>query len=204
MIPLMLDTSRLHVLVFGAGAVGIRKARYFAGNCQKLTIASREFSAEIAGADQKTCDIARMTRAELRHLIKSHDIIIAAVPDETLNKEICEAAAENGKWYNSATGGGNFLIPAAFSEGGATIAVSTGGKSPAAAAYIRDTLREACPSPDLMVKITADLREELKETEPDAEKRADILRRVLRDEKVREALAAGDEETARYRAWSIR
>lgn len=204
MIPLMLDTSKLRVLVIGAGRVGIRKARYFAGSGAQLTLLSRSFTEHIPGAEHKTCDIRDLNTAELETLIQRFDIIITALPDAETNRRLTSLAAANGIWHNSSDETGNFLIPAVFSEGDVTVAVSTGGKAPAVSAFLRDRLRETYPGLNLMTDILADLKTELKTAEPDQQKRAAILRAVLSDEQIWAAVNKGDETAARTRAGSFR
>ena len=139
MIPLMLDLSTSRILVIGTGAVGQRKAEYFAGQCKEIVLS------DTAPED-----------------ISGFDIIIAATASAGENERICLAAASQNKLYNSATGIGNFLIPAAVFEENYTLAVSTNGKAPAAAAYLRDKIETDLPSFSKMVELQEILRAELK------------------------------------------
>jgi len=173
MIPLMLDLSTSRVLVVGTGAVGQRKAEYFAGQCKELVCVEK------APED-----------------ISAFDIIIAATASYAENERICAKAAEEKKWYNSATGIGNFLIPAASFAQNCIIAVSTNGKAPAAAAYLRDKIDDDLSSFSRMVDLQETLRAELKNTVPEQKRRAEILRSVLEDDAVWKALDLGDFEAA--------
>ena len=91
MIPLMLDLSASSVLIVGCGAVGQRKAGYFADSCR-----------EVFQIDELP--------KNPEELISRYDIIVAATASESLNETICSIARSQNKWYNSATGIGNFLI----------------------------------------------------------------------------------------------
>lgn len=173
MIPLMLDLSKSAVLVIGKGLVGQRKADYFSGTCSRLL----------------HLDAVPENLAEA---IYSYDIIIAATASADENERICRAASAQKKWYNSATGVGNFLIPAALFAENYTLAVSTDGKAPAIAAFLRDKIREDLPSLPLMIALQETLRAELKELVPEQPRRAEILRAVLADDAVWQALDAGD------------
>lgn len=173
MIPLMLDLSTSRVLVIGTGAVGQRKADYFAGQCKEIVL-----------SDTVPEDFS------------DFDIIIAATASARENERICSAAASLNKLYNSATGIGNFLIPASVREENYTIAVSTNGKAPAAAAFLRDKIENDLPSFSKMVELQETLRSELKNTVPDQKRRAEILRAVMRDDAVWKALDLSDFDAA--------
>ena len=173
MIPLMLDLSTSRVLVIGTGAVGQRKAEYFAGQCKEIVLS------DTAPED-----------------ISGFDIIIAATASAGENERICLAAASQNKLYNSATGIGNFLIPAAVFEENYTLAVSTNGKAPAAAAYLRDKIETDLPSFSKMVELQEILRAELKNSVHEQKRRAEILRAVLRDDSVWKALDSDDFDAA--------
>ena len=177
MIPLMLDLSASSVLVVGSGAVGQRKAGYFADSCREVRLID-----ELPKNPEE--------------LISRYDIIVAATASESVNETICTLARSQNKWYNSATGIGNFLIPAAFSEENFTLAVSTGGKAPAVSAYLRDYIGENLPALSPMISLQETLRAELKTVVPEQVRRAEILRAVLDDSAVWQALEAGDDETA--------
>ena len=173
MIPLMLDLSKSRILVIGTGAVGQRKAGYFTGQCKEIVL-----------VDNSPEDIS------------DFDIIIAATASAEENERICSAAASQNKLYNSATGIGNFLIPAAICDENYTIAVSTNGKAPAAAAYLRDKIENDLPSFSKMVELQEVLRAELKNTVPDQKRRAEIIRTVIRDDSVWKALDLDDFDAA--------
>ena len=173
MIPLMLDISKSRVLVIGTGAVGKRKSEYFAGHCKELVC-----------VEKATEDIS------------DFDIIVAATASYAENERICLAAASQNKLYNSATGIGNFLIPASVFEENYTLAVSTNGKAPAAAAFIRDKINADLPSFSKMVELQETLRSELKNTVPEQKRRAEILRAVMRDDAVWKALDSDDFDAA--------
>ena len=173
MIPLMLDLSTSRILVIGTGAVGRRKAEYFAGQCKEIVLS------DTAPED-----------------ISGFDIIIAATASAGENERICLAAASQNKLYNSATGIGNFLIPASVFEENYTLAVSTNGKAPAAAAYLRDKIETDLPSFSKMVELQEILRAELKNSVHEQKRRAEILRAVLRDDSVWKALDSDDFDAA--------
>ena len=188
MIPLMLDLSAKRILIFGAGAVGVRKARHFSG-C-RMTVVSRSLSPDVFSLPQlsiKQMDVADLEDDNLVKLIEKHDFVIAALSDAGQNDRIIRLAKSAGKWYNCATSDdANFLIPSTVSGEEYTIAVSTSGHAPAVPRFIREDLEDRYQGLDNMIRLLAALREQLKMTVPDQEKRAEILRAVIRDENIRQ------------------
>jgi len=176
-IPLIINVSSLRVLVFGTGVVARRKAKYFSDEAMEVSCLSKP--------DIPTSD------TELSTLISSYDIIVAAVDDAKLNRKITGIAAQQKKWYNSATDIGNILIPAVFQEGDVTVAVSTNGKAPAVAAFIRTSIKSAYPALPQMVELQNKLRTQLKSLVPSQKRRAEILKTVLEDESVWKQLSTG-------------
>ncbi|HJJ89077.1 MAG TPA: bifunctional precorrin-2 dehydrogenase/sirohydrochlorin ferrochelatase [Methanocorpusculum sp.] len=188
MIPLMLDLSAKHILIFGAGAVGVRKALHFIG-C-RMTFVSRSISPDVLSLPNtsiKQVDVADIDDDNLERLIRKHDIIIAALSDTRLNERILRFAKIAEKWYNCATSDdANFLIPSTVHGEEYTIAISTSGHAPAVPRYIRSDLEERYRGLDNMIRLLASLREQLRKTVPDQKKRADILRNVLHDKAVQQ------------------
>lgn len=187
MIPLMLDISSRRVLVIGSGAVGTRKAEYFKDHAKEVKI--------IDGIVDAQNNTTNSVRENIHKIIESYDIIIAATASKELNETICSCALEQKKLYNNATDIGNFLIPATFYCNGFTLAVSTDGRAPAAAAFIRDKIRESYPRISEMILLQELLRKELKRATPSQQQRAEILRKVLEDKSIWERLE--DEEVRR-------
>ncbi|MDR0438851.1 MAG: bifunctional precorrin-2 dehydrogenase/sirohydrochlorin ferrochelatase [Methanocalculaceae archaeon] len=188
MIPLMLDLSAKHILIFGAGAVGIRKARHFT-RC-RMTIVSRSIPPDIFAIPQiniKQMDVTDLEDNDLASLIEKHDIVIAALSDTKQNERIVHLAKIAGKWYNSATSNdANFLIPSTVRGNEYTIAISTSGLVPTIPRFIREDLEERYRDLDNMIRMLTTLRKQLKDTIPEQKKRAEVLYAILHDEKIRQ------------------
>ena len=186
MIPLFLDLSASRVLVFGAGEVGVRKARHFI-SAARMTIVAEELSPEVfsfTNASIKQQAIDDMEREELVKMIERHDIIITALSNEKENERICLLAKNAGKLYNNATGEGNIRIPSMVVGAEYQIAITTEKSAPVVPAFIRSYLEANLPWLDNMVLLQNTLREELKKTVPDQARRAEILRAVIDDAEI--------------------
>ncbi len=193
MIPLFLDLSASRVLVFGAGDVGVRKARHFI-SAGRLTIVAEDISPELfsfKNASIKQTEIAEMDKDVLDKLIEKHDIIITALSDEKENERLCNLAKAAGKFYNNATGEGNIRIPSVIAGTEYQIAVTTEKAAPVVPAFIRKYLEENLPWLDNMILLQNTLREELKTSVPEQERRAEILWKVIGDREIQNACKSG-------------
>lgn len=193
MIPLFLDLSESRVLVFGAGEVGVRKARHFT-SAARMTIVAEDISPEIfsfSNVSIKHMAIEDLEIEDMEKLIDRHDIVIAALSDEKENERLCRLAKSAGKLYNNATGPGNIRIPSVVSGAEYQIAVTTEKSAPVVPAFIRSYLEKQLPWLDNMILLQNTLREELKTTVPDQARRAEILRAVINDAGIQNACASG-------------
>jgi precorrin-2 dehydrogenase/sirohydrochlorin ferrochelatase len=189
-LPIFIDFSGKKVVIFGGGSVGERKARYFAG--AGVTVVSREFTPclEEMGRD----GVVRLDRRsigsdDLASLIEGAFLVVAATGDKALNSEITRIAVERGILANNATGDSPAIIPSLIKKGDITIAISTGGRSPAMAKYLRKRL-ESSLGEDMgrMVKLQEMVREALRPIEKDQRRRERILWEILEDAEVWGAL----------------
>jgi siroheme synthase-like protein len=75
----------------------------------------------------------------------SYRLVVTATGDPTVDRMVAADAEAAGVWVNSADDVTNctFLLPAVHRDGSVTVAVSTGGASPALAGWIRSRLAEA-------------------------------------------------------------
>ena len=81
--------------------------------------------------------------------------------------------------------------PAIFHEGDLSLAVSTNGKAPAVASFVRDEITSSYPALSQMVELQNTLRSLLKNKIPSQKQRAEILQKVLHDDAVWKELEEG-------------
>jgi precorrin-2 dehydrogenase/sirohydrochlorin ferrochelatase len=205
MIPLFVDCSGRRVVIFGGGAVAARKAGYFANKARVLVV-SRSFvhKIETLPVIKKSVDIAAASDEKISSLIGNAFLVIGAISDPVQNNRIGKLCKKNGILFNNADGDkGTAILPAVSSGENFTIAISTGGSSPAVSRFIREHLEKELPELDAMIGLQHRLREELKKTVPDQARRNEILRKVLDDPAVWKFLkkdpdAAFQKVSARY------
>jgi len=139
--PVMLDIAKKHCLVVGGGAVGARKARKLLECGARVTIVSTEFCPELTALARQG-DVTLKKRPYRAHELEGMFLVIGATDDEALNRRISEDADRRHMLCNIADRpqACNFILPAIVEQGDLTIAVSTSGKSPAFAKYLRRRL----------------------------------------------------------------
>jgi precorrin-2 dehydrogenase/sirohydrochlorin ferrochelatase len=189
-LPIFIDFSCRKVVIFGGGAVGERKSRYFSG--AEVTVVSPEFTSclEAMGRDGLVrLERRAVTVKDVGPLIEGAFLVVAATGDKAFNDGITKIAGSRGILVNNATGATPVAVPSVIKKGDVTMAISTGGHSPAMARYLRLRI-EAALGEDLegMVALQERLRDHLKKTVAVQKRREEVLRAVLEDPAVWEAL----------------
>jgi len=194
-LPLYIDFSCKKVVIFGGGAVGERKAKYFAP--AEVVVVSGSFTECLEAMGKE--GLVRLERRavekeEVPELIRGAFLVVAATGDPVLNGGIARIAGEAGILANVATGESPVVVPSLFKRGDIMAAISTGGRSPAMARYVRLRL-EASLGGDVekMVGLQERLRDRLKTSVAGQGRREEILRAVLEDPAVWKALGESEE-----------
>jgi len=200
MIPLLVDFSQKKVAIFGGGDVGARKAAFFAPEAT-VVVYSRSFSPALVDlpVTRVTVELDGIPDETLSSLLEGVFCAVAATPDARLNNRIGEACRRAGVLFNNAEGeSGDIFIPSVVRGEHFLLAVSTAGASPAVSRFLREHLEETLPHLDQMISIQEQLRGYLREFQPDASARREIVWKVLKDRDVWAALSRGDTY-----AWSL-
>ena len=199
MIPLYHDFSDATVLVFGGGSVGARKARRFAREAD-VVVVSPAFDDRF---DEPTLAAVDRVRAapdpeEAADWIDRVDpaLVVAATDDADLNAAVDAAARDHGTLVNRTDRSGgrdvdSVVVPATVRDDPVSVAVSTGGESPALARYLRERIETEIQDAGAMAELTGALRRDRKaEGQPPADRRA-AVRSVVRSSSVWKALHTG-------------
>jgi precorrin-2 dehydrogenase / sirohydrochlorin ferrochelatase len=190
MIPLFVDCSGRRIVIFGGGAVAARKAAYFSGQAD-VVVVSRSFDPAF---DELKCsrqdlDLVTASGRNLAAVLTGAFLVIAAVNDPEINNRIGRLCKATGILFNNADGEtGDVILPAVSHGDNYTLAISTGGHSPAVSRYIRERIEQNLPALDDMIALQTRLREVLKVREPDQKKRSAIIAKVMHDPTVWAAL----------------
>lgn len=131
--PVFLRLSGRPVLVVGGGDVGARKARGLLAADAKVTAVAPRFSADFPpGA-------TRFRRRYRASDVRGKLLVVAATDDAGLNARIAGDARAAGALANVVDDphGGDYHVPAVLRKGLFSLAISTGGASPALAKRLR-------------------------------------------------------------------
>lgn len=196
--PVYLSLKSRLCLVVGGGSVGERKTRSLLRCGARVRIVAREMTPGL----RALCDEDLVTFAgcdyEEAHL-DGIDLVFAATSDRRLNLEIGGQARRRRLWCNMATdpGEGSFIVPSVIERGPLSIAISTGGMSPALARLIRERLdREFGPEWALFLRLMGSLRKAIQLKGFESDENQEIFRKIaglplldrIRDDQRTEAL----------------
>jgi precorrin-2 dehydrogenase/sirohydrochlorin ferrochelatase len=130
-------------LVVGGGAVGARKVQDLRTAGARVTVVSPEVTDELAAlaAAGKIRQVAEDFRPE--H-VTGMVLVMAATDDPEVNAQVSAAAQAAAIWVNVADAPEfcTFIVPAQVRRGDLTVAISTGGASPALARKLRQELSQ--------------------------------------------------------------
>jgi precorrin-2 dehydrogenase/sirohydrochlorin ferrochelatase len=215
MIPLVHDFTDQTVLVFGGGRVGERKARRFATEAS-VVVVSPDFTdglAETTTARETTHETwSRSGSAgpgiELVRDAPTPDavsgwvdrvdpaLVVAATDSEDVNAAVAAAARARNVLVNRTDRAGDrdvgsVVVPATVDDGTVSVAITTGGASPALSKYLRERLDGELAGAGAMADLTRELRAELKTRDLSPTERREMMRRVVRSSRVWKALRTG-------------
>jgi precorrin-2 dehydrogenase/sirohydrochlorin ferrochelatase len=188
------------VVVFGGGSVGARKARRFAREASVVVISPAfderfETDEELAAVDRIR---AAPEPAEVPEWVDRFEpaLVVAATDDPDLNRAVDEAASERGLLINRTDQSGgrdvdSVVVPATVRDGPVSVAISTGGKSPALSQYLRQQIEAEIDKAGAMAELTGEIRADLKESDLSAADRRAAVRSVVRSSSVWKALHTG-------------
>lgn len=150
-------------MVIGGGKVADRKVRALLEAGANVTVISPALVPELAQLTRER-SIQVFERPFRSGDLQGFFLAIAATDDPELNRRIWQEALEQGCLINVVDDPqhSNFILPAVVRRGDFTLAVSTGGASPALARRVRERLeREYGPEYGTFTELLAKLRPEL-------------------------------------------
>jgi len=140
--PIFLDIEDRPVVIIGGGNVCARKAETMMNYGARVTIVSPEFTEEIEqwGRDG-VLQLRRKTYEDAD--LEGANIVIASTDDQSVNEQIAADCRRRRIPVNvvDVTPLCEFIVPAIIDKGSVTLAVSTGGKSPALARTLKEDLQ---------------------------------------------------------------
>lgn len=164
--PVVLSLAGSRCLVVGGGLVGARRARYLAASGASVTVVAPDLDPTLSsepgtGDGTIECQARRYRRGEA----SSYRLVVAATGVDEIDRAVVADALGAGVLVSSADRAhpGNVSLPAVHREGPVSVAVSTGGRSPALAVWLRTRLAAALgPDTATLAELASEAREALR------------------------------------------
>jgi siroheme synthase-like protein len=139
--PVFLELSGRRCLMVGGGPIAEHRVQALLGAGGQVTVISPRVTPGLAGlvADGR---IAHEPRAYEKGDLAGADLAFVATDSRETNAAVAREARERGVWVNAADDPAHctFILPALVRRGELTVAVATGGTSPALARVVRQEL----------------------------------------------------------------
>ncbi|MBM4314683.1 MAG: bifunctional precorrin-2 dehydrogenase/sirohydrochlorin ferrochelatase [Deltaproteobacteria bacterium] len=161
--PLFLDISRRRCVVIGGGSVAERKIERLLACGARVEVVGKMLTPALS-ALKANGRIVHHESDYNRTLIRGAFLVIGATDDGEVNGRISEDARELGILVNIVDQPArcDFILPSVVERGALSIAVSTGGNSPALAKKLRMELDSLYgPEYAILLEIMGKLREKL-------------------------------------------
>lgn len=158
--PFFVDVENQNCLVVGGGVVALRKIEKLLPFNPNITVVSPKVHKEILSI--KNINIIKR-KFDFNDL-KEKSFVITATDDKVLNKEIYNSCEENNIPVNTVDDKDNcsFIFPALAKNKGVTVAISTSGKSPLYAKYLRKKIESLIQDSESIVDNLSKYREKIK------------------------------------------
>lgn len=142
--PFMMDIQNKDCLVVGGGKIAHRKVLDLLSFGAKVTVISQKVCKEIQDITNVTIIEKEYEASDIQHRF----LVIAATNQEDVNRKIagdCDAQQilVNAVDIKDAC---SFIFPAIIKKDELVVSISTGGNSPAGAAYLKEKIEKSIPA----------------------------------------------------------
>ena len=195
--PIFLDVSRRRCVVIGGGAVAERRVEGLLAAGAVVTVVSPAITHRLVKLAREGA-VRYMARAYKAGDIEGFDLVFVATDNGVANQAVFSEARSRAVWINSADDPENcdFILPAVVRRGELSVAISTGGASPATTRAIREELENYLTADYArLVQIAGEVRRELREKSIVASERVwnealtGEFRRLLKEDQAEQAKA---------------
>jgi precorrin-2 dehydrogenase / sirohydrochlorin ferrochelatase len=142
--PAFLVVEGKSCVVVGGGRVATRKVRSLLAADARVVVISEVLHPDLQTLLASGLIGAIATNYKVKYLTGA-SLVFAATNDPEVNLQIAHDAHERGLWVNVADNPdkSDFYVPATIYRQDLTLAISTGGESPAFARYVRELLEQS-------------------------------------------------------------
>lgn len=147
--PVFLKLESLRLLIVGGGYVGMEKLDAVISNspATDITLVATQISDAIKEVAKQYPNIKLIEKPYHITDLADHDIVIAAINDPVISKQVVTDAKSKKILVNAADKPElcDFYLSSVVKKGNLKIAISTNGKSPTIAKRIKEVLNETIP-----------------------------------------------------------
>lgn len=148
--PVFLKLNELHILLVGAGKVGLEKLNAVLQNSPqaKVTVVSKAVSEDVRRLAAHYAQVLIHERDYVSEDLDHTDLAIVATGNAGLNRQIREDAGKKRVLINVADKPElcDFYLGSVVQKGNLKIGISTNGKSPTVAKRLKEILADALPN----------------------------------------------------------
>jgi len=202
--PVMLDLRDREVVVVGGGSVAERKVREIIEAGARVRVISPEVTPALAQLGAEGWITVCRKPFEATDL-EGAWLVIGATDDAAVNRAIAEEAARRRLFCNivDQTALCSFLVPAVVRQGVVTIAISTGGMSPALAVRLKQEIgARVGPEYGALAELLGRMRPQVQRLIPDPKRRALCFHRLVASNLL-DLLRSGKAREAEQLAWKL-
>jgi precorrin-2 dehydrogenase/sirohydrochlorin ferrochelatase len=159
--PVNLIVEGRSCLVVGGGGIAARKVAGLVSCGARVHVVAPEVGDEVKAQPGVTWEERPYRSGDL----EGHRLVVAATDDRSVNEAVYQDAEAAGIWVNGADDPEHcsFTLPSVIRRGSLLITVSTGGRSPALARWLRQRLEEEIgPEYEVLLDLLAEERETIK------------------------------------------
>ena len=148
--PVFLKLENLRLLIVGGGYTGMEKLDAVLSNspATAITLVAKQIDNAIKEAAKVYSNLILKEKPYERNDLDNIDIVIAAINDAVISKQIVEDAKAKKILVNAADKPElcDFYLSSVVKKGNLKIAISTNGKSPTIAKRVKEVLNETFPA----------------------------------------------------------
>jgi siroheme synthase-like protein len=148
--PVFLKLENLRTLIVGGGYVGMEKLEAVITNspAATITLVATQISNEIKELAKEFPNITLVEKPYDSSDITNYDIVIAAINDPVISKQVVLDAKSKKILVNAADKPElcDFYLSSVVKKGNLKIAISTNGKSPTVAKRVKEMLNDTLPN----------------------------------------------------------
>jgi siroheme synthase-like protein len=200
----LVGMDRRRAVVVGGGPVAERKVNDLLEAGAQVTLVSPALTPALHALSQAGC-IETLRRPYRPGDLAGAFLVVAATDDPQVNQQVWREAEERACLVNVADDPAhcNFIAPAVIRRGDLTVAVSTGGSSPALARRLRERLEQLIgPEYGELARLLAELRPEIRRRYPEPAARRRAVFRLV-DSGLLEIIREHGPDQARARAHEL-